>query len=53
MARRRTRRTSKPLLPGFWTLLAVASLVAVTLGMMWVVGKSAVVRKEAVEKVVK
>lgn len=53
MARRRTRRISKPLLPGFWTLLAVALILTGTLGMMWLAGKSAVVRRDAVEKAVK
>ncbi|MFN7563817.1 MAG: hypothetical protein ACK5TH_18720 [Prosthecobacter sp.] len=53
MARRRSRRISKPLIPGFWTLLAVAMLLAGTLGMMWLAGRTAVVRRGAVEKAVK
>jgi len=53
MARRRSRRLSKPLLPGFWTWLVVAMLLAGTLGMMWLIGKATVVRRDAVEKAVK
>ena len=53
MARRRSRRLAKPLVPGFWTLLAVVLLVAGTLGMMWLGGKVIVVRPEAFRKAVK
>lgn len=53
MARRRSRRLARPLVPGFWTLLAVGLLVAGTLGMMWLGGKLLVVRPEAVRKVMK
>ena len=53
MARRRSRRLARPLVPGFWTLLAVALLVGGTLGLMWLGGKLLVVRQEAVGKAVK
>lgn len=53
MARRRNRRMTKPLVPGFWTLLAAALVLSGTLGLMWLVGKTTVVRHEAVEKAVK
>jgi hypothetical protein len=53
MARRRSRRLTKPLLPGFWSLLAALLLIAGTLGMMWVVGKATVVRRDVLEKAVK
>jgi len=53
MARRRSRRLAKPLVPGFWTLLAVGLLVAGTLGVMWVGGKLLVLRPDAVRKAVK
>jgi hypothetical protein len=53
MARRRSRRLARPLVPGFWTLLAVALLVGGTLGLMWLGGKVLVVRPEAVGKALK
>lgn len=53
MARRRSRRFSRPLVPGFWTLLAAALIIAGTLGWMWLGGKLLVVKPEAVGKVLK
>jgi hypothetical protein len=53
MARRRSRRFSRPLVPVFWTLLAAALIIAGTLGWMWLGGKLLVVKPEAVGKVLK
>jgi predicted DNA repair protein MutK len=53
MARRRSRRLVKPLVPGFWTLLVVAMLLVGTLGMMWLGGKVIVARPDSVRKAVK
>ncbi|MBE7498497.1 MAG: hypothetical protein HS117_26460 [Verrucomicrobiaceae bacterium] len=38
MARRRSRRLTKPLLPGFWTLLAVLLLLGSVFGFFWLGG---------------
>ncbi|MBL9133498.1 MAG: hypothetical protein JNG86_19965 [Verrucomicrobiaceae bacterium] len=38
MARRRSRRINKPLLPGFWTLLAALLLLGSVFGVFWLAG---------------
>ncbi len=50
MARRRSRRLSKPLLPGFWSVLVALMLIGSVAGVFWLAGRSVVVRKMDVEK---
>ncbi|MCB1210180.1 MAG: hypothetical protein KDK97_12675 [Verrucomicrobiales bacterium] len=40
MAKRSRRRSSKPLIPGFWFLVVAGLLVAASIGVYWVLGKT-------------
>ena len=40
MAKRSRRRSSKPLIPGFWFLVVVGLLVAGSVGVYWILGKT-------------
>lgn len=53
MARRRSRRLIKPLLPGIWTLLAALLLVGSVWGVSWLGGKSLKVLPPAPAKTAK
>lgn len=53
MARRRSRRHNKPLLPGFWTLLAALLLLGSVFGFFWLGGSSLKVLPRPPAKVVR